>query len=142
MLYCSPVWCSFTDAREQGALEGIIRKLVRLDFLPLSTLTFEVLCNKTDSNLSACILNNNSCYVLHKLLPPIRITRYSMCPRSHNRELPVFVYLSKKCFLTRMLYKSSCFLYTPGHLNFTFLPYLPEPILAPFSRFSITVSSS
>src|SRR6218665_3349717 len=110
MLYCSPVWCSFTDTREQGALEGIIRKLVRLDFLPLSTLTFEVLCNKADSNLSAFSLNNNSCHVLHKLLPPIRITRYSI--------------------------------YTPGHLNFTFLPYLPEPIFPSFSRFSITVSSS
>ena len=104
MLHCSHVWWGFKDAQEQGALEGIIRKLVRLGFLPLSTPTFEVLCNKADSNLFACILNN-PCHFLHKLLPPIRITRYSMDPRSHNRELHIFDYISKKCFLTRMLYK-------------------------------------
>jgi len=101
MLYCSAVWWGFTDAQERGALEEIIRKLVRLGFLPLSTTTFEALCNKADSNLFACILNS-PCHVLPKLLPPIRITRYSLRPRSHNRELPVFNYLSKKCF--RMLY--------------------------------------
>src|SRR6218665_1140740 len=36
-----------------------------------------------------CMLSN-SCHVLHKLLLPIRITRYSMRTGSHNRELSVF----------------------------------------------------
>jgi len=53
MLYCSPVWWSFTDAQERGAGEGITQKLVRLDFLPLSIPIYEVLCNKADSNPSA-----------------------------------------------------------------------------------------
>src|SRR6218665_473272 len=83
-LYSSVNPCCFKDAQERGALEGIIWKLVRLGFLPLSTSTFEALCSKADSNLFACILNN-PCHVLHKLLRPIRITRYSMRPRSHNR---------------------------------------------------------
>src|SRR6218665_126062 len=66
--------------------------------------TFEVLCNTADINLLACILNN-SCHVLHKLLLLIELSCYSMRPWSHNRELPIFDYLTKKCFITRMLYK-------------------------------------
>src|SRR6218665_324789 len=77
------------------ALEGIVRKLVRFCYLPLSTPTCEILCNKANSNLFACNLNN-PCHVLHKLMPPIRITRYSMRHRSHNRELPMSDYLSMK----------------------------------------------
>jgi len=46
-------------------------------FLPLST-------TNLTPNPFACILNN-TCRVLHKLLQLIRITRYSMHPRSHNR---------------------------------------------------------
>src|SRR6218665_1458747 len=99
-------------SQERGALKGIIRKLVRLGYLFfLSTPTFDVLCNTADSNLLAIILNN-SCHFLHKLLPPIKITRYSMRLRSHNRELPTLDsnIMSKKRFLTRMLYKYSWFL--------------------------------
>ena len=72
-----------------GIHEGIIRKLVRLGHSPLSISSFKVLCNTTESSLFACILNN-SCHVLHNLLPLIKITRYFMRTRSHNRELPMF----------------------------------------------------
>ena len=56
------------------------------------------------TKLFACILHN-PCHVLHKLLTPIKQSRYSLRPRSHNRELPMFDSLSQKCFLARMLYK-------------------------------------
>jgi len=82
------------DADERGVLERIIRKLVRFCYLPSSAARGEVLCNKADSILFACILNN-FCNALHKLLPMIRTTRYSMGTRSHNRELHVLDYLSK-----------------------------------------------
>src|SRR6218665_1990302 len=70
--YCSPVRRGFTDSQE-----GIVRKWVRLSYLSLSAPTFEILCNKAGCNLLACIFNY-SCHVLHKLLPPVRITRYSI----------------------------------------------------------------
>src|SRR6218665_686489 len=65
MLYCLPAWWGFTDAQERRSLEGIIRKLVRLGYLPLSASTFEVLCNKADSKLCLCILTS-TCRVLHQ----------------------------------------------------------------------------
>src|SRR6218665_49608 len=54
---------------------------VRLGYLPLSTHTFDVLCNTADNNLFACVLNNPF-HVLHKLF-----TQYSMRPQSPNRDL-------------------------------------------------------
>ena len=87
MLYCSPVWWGFARVQEREALEGIIRRLVRQGYLPLSSVSFETLCSNADTRLFACILHN-PCHVLHKLLPPIKQSRYSLRPRSHNRELP------------------------------------------------------
>jgi len=104
MLYCSPVWWGFARVQEREALEGIIRRLVRQGYLPPSSPSFETLCSNADTRLFACILHN-PCHVLHKLLPPIKQSRYSLRPRSHNRELPMFDNLSQKCFLARMLYK-------------------------------------
>src|SRR6218665_3526052 len=69
--------------------EVTIQKLVRLGYLPLSTPSFEVLCNTANSNLFACILNNSR-YAWHRLIPPIRITLYSMRTRSRNREISRF----------------------------------------------------
>src|SRR6218665_906530 len=38
--------------------EEVGRPIRRLGYLPLSTATFEVLCNTADTNLFTCILNN------------------------------------------------------------------------------------
>jgi len=46
MLHCSPVWWGFTEAEERGALEEIIRKLVRLWFLRLSAPTLRFFATK------------------------------------------------------------------------------------------------
>jgi hypothetical protein len=104
MLYCSPVWYGFANCQEREALESIIRKLVRQGYLPSSSPSFEVLCNKADASLFSSILHD-PCHVLHSMLPPIKITGYSLRQRPHNRELPRFNFQSKKCFLARMLYK-------------------------------------
>jgi len=104
MLYCSPVWWGFAGVQERETLEGIIRRLVHQGYLPHSSPTFKTLCDKAEASLCSHILRN-PCHVLHKLLPPIKHSFYSMRPRPHNRELPRFDTLSQKCFFARMLYK-------------------------------------
>ena len=104
MLYCSPVWWGFAGVQERETLEGIIRRLVRQGYLPHSSPTFKALCDKAEASLFSRVLRN-PCHVLHKLLPPIKHSFYSMRPRPHNRELPRFDTLSQKCFFARMLYK-------------------------------------
>jgi len=104
MMYCSPVWWGFVGGHEREVLGGIIRKLVRQGYLPVSSPSFEALCNNADASLFTSILHN-PCHVLHKLLPSVKKSHYSMRPRFHNRELPMFDSLSQKLFLARMLYK-------------------------------------
>src|SRR6218665_896920 len=69
--------------RSEGAMEGIIRKWVHLGSLPLSTLSFEILCNTTDSNLSILVMYCISCYHRLRLLAipcnPGFITESSLC---------------------------------------------------------------
>jgi len=95
-----------------GALEGIIRKLVRLGCLPLSTPTFEVLCNKADSNPFACIWNDTC-----------PMTCISCYHRLGSLAIPCAPDLKRKCFLTRMLYMLFRVLLTHQcYLNFIYSP--------------------
>src|SRR6218665_852364 len=82
-----------------------------------------------------------------KLVPLIRLTRYSMRTRCHNRELPMFENLFGKCCLTKMLYKRSRFSKIWSVKLSTFAlkirPYLSPTYLfprysttSPFSKFS------
>lgn len=104
MLYSSPVWWGFTNSGERDRLSALIRKLKRQGFLPSDTPTFDQLCSKADDALFAAILHDPG-HVLHDLLPPIRISVYSLRPRSHNREIPRCDPLTGKGFITRLLYK-------------------------------------
>ena len=55
MLYCSPVCKGLARAQERETPEGIIRRLVRQRYLPLSSLSFETLRSNADTRLFACI---------------------------------------------------------------------------------------
>src|SRR5688572_25104108 len=68
MLYCSQVWWGFASKQELDSLSALVRKLVRLGFLPKSFPTFEELCKKADIDLFRNILTNTS-HTLHDLLP-------------------------------------------------------------------------
>src|SRR6218665_2022850 len=70
--------------RSEGLLRESPRKLVRLGYLPLSTLSFEVLCNTADFSLFACILTN-SCHLCISCYHRLGSLAYSMRPRSHKR---------------------------------------------------------
>ena len=61
--------------------------MVRLKFLPADQIMFDDLCHRADSSLFSSVLHNPS-DVLNGLLPPIKNVKYSLRPRSHNREIP------------------------------------------------------
>ena len=54
---------------------------------------------------SSSALSSNPGHVLHDLLLPAQVTRYSIRLRSHNREIPCCDSLTVKEFVSRMLYR-------------------------------------
>ena len=81
MLYCSQVWWGFASKQELDSLSALVRKLVRLGFLPKSFPTFEELCKKADIDLFRNILTNTS-HTLHDLLP-LSIVLVMTCAHAH-----------------------------------------------------------
>ena len=107
MLYASPVWWGFIDAGSRNEIEAVIRRLIRLNYLPSEFGLFEEMCRKADTALFSAVLNDST-HVLHHLLPPVKIVPYEMRPRAHNRCLPKNLSCTQqKSFLNRMLYKDS-----------------------------------
>ena len=83
LLYASPAWYGFAHAGQRARFNAIIQKLIRLKFLPADQLTFKDLCDRADSSLFSSVLYDPS-HVLGNLLPPIKVTTYSLRPRAHN----------------------------------------------------------
>ena len=52
LLYASPVWWGFANAGERNRLKSVLRKLIRLGFLPDDTPCFEEYCSRADCSLS------------------------------------------------------------------------------------------
>ena len=103
LLYASPAWYGFAKAGQRARINAIIRKMVRLKFLPADQKMFDDLCGHADSSLFSSVLHNPS-HVLNCLLPPIKNVTYSLRPRSHNREIPHADALTRCGFITRMLF--------------------------------------
>ena len=103
MLYAAPAWWGFVGGEGRSRLQATIRRLVRSRYLPESYQSFEQLCQKADCNLFSTIISNPA-HVLHQLLPPVKTVSYSLRPRTHNRIIPKANSLSRKTFVTRMLY--------------------------------------
>jgi hypothetical protein len=104
LLYASSAWSGFANAGQLERINGLIRRMVRYKFLPEDQTSFEKLCECADSSLFNMILHNPS-HVLYRFLPPIRNVTYSLRPRPHNREIPCADTLTRRGFITRMLYK-------------------------------------
>ena len=103
MLYAAPAWWGFAGQQERGRLQAILDRLIRMNYLPEDNPTFEALCSTADGRLFAALLLNPG-HVLNPLLPPLRPQPYSMRPRLHDRIIPRADNLTRKSFLTRMLY--------------------------------------
>ena len=103
ILYASPAWFGFANADQRTRINAIIRKMIRLGYLPADQPLLEVLCNRADQSLFTSVLHNPG-HVLHDLLPPVKVTTYSLRPRSHNRVIPFANAFTRRGFIFRMIY--------------------------------------
>ena len=107
MLYASPVWWGFIDAGSRNEIEAVIRRLIRLNYLPSEFGLFEEMCRKADTALFSAVLTDST-HVLNHLLPPVKDVGYNLRPRTHDRCLPGRLSsLQKKNFLNRLLFLDS-----------------------------------
>ena len=107
MLYASPVWWGFIDAGSRDEIEAVIRRLIRLNYLPSEFGLFEEMCRKADTALFSAVLTDST-HVLNHLLPPVKDVGYNLRPRTHDRCLPGRLSsLQKKNFLNRLLFLDS-----------------------------------
>jgi hypothetical protein len=103
MLYASPAWWGFASQHYKNMLKSIVKKLIRLGYLPAGAPTFDQLCRKADVGLFTGVLKNPG-HVLHKLLPPKKFKPYTLRPRSHDRILTPLDNNLRKNFIGRMLF--------------------------------------
>ena len=73
MVYASPVWWGFIDAGSRNEIEAVIRRLIRLNYLPSQFGVFEELCRKADKAIFSDVWND-SIHVLNNLLPPLKMS--------------------------------------------------------------------
>ena len=107
MLYASPVWWGFIDAGSRNEIEAVIRRLIRLNYLPTEFGLFEEMCRKADTALFSAVLNDST-HVLNHLLPPVKDVEYNLRPRTHDRCLPSRLSsLQRKNFFNRLLFLDS-----------------------------------
>ncbi|MFZ2537385.1 MAG: reverse transcriptase family protein, partial [Oscillospiraceae bacterium] len=107
MLYASPVWWGFMSETQKARLNAVIRRAVKLSYLPHKFCSFIDLCDQSDESLFSQILNNHH-HVIHHLLPEKKVDSYNLRQRSHDRILPLLhTSLLKNNFLNRMLYLNS-----------------------------------
>src|SRR5678816_3777239 len=88
-------------------LQATIRRLVRSRYMYCiyrnPTKVSSNYAKKRLSLFSAIV--SNPAHVLHQLLPPVKTVSYSLRPRTHNKIIPKANSLSRKIFVTRMLYR-------------------------------------
>ncbi len=105
--YAISAWVGFASQGDIDRLQKIINKATRWGLdggFPLPSIL--TIANSQDKNLFARVLRNPS-HVLHSSLPPINPQVHSLRPRSHNRLLTISSSLSRKNFMTRMLFSSA-----------------------------------
>ena len=90
MLYASPAWWGFVGQDGRTRLQALLRRLIRLRYLPENNPSFEQLCQSADPRLFGAV-RADAGHVLHDLLPPIKtvVGLYALRPRKHDRIIPV-----------------------------------------------------
>ena len=105
MMYASQAWFGLLKESEAMRLQAILKRAIKQGLLPKETKTFAEMCDIADKTLFKNIQANRH-HVLYNLLPPIKLTPYSLRPRIHNREIPAENdYIVRKKFVFRMIYK-------------------------------------
>lgn len=107
LTYASPAWWGLLDAGDKIQLEAAFRKVYKQGLVSPTLKTLSEICNASDSALFASILGNKQ-HVLHKLLPPVKVTNHFLRKRAHNRVIPADKDgLLRKTFIFRMLHLDS-----------------------------------
>ena len=105
LTYACSAWWGFLSSSDLQRLNSLLRKTSKWNLLNNTPPTFQSLCEKSDSTLFKAIISNHN-HALHHLLPPVKISKYNLRNRPHNRTLPLNdTALNSKNFLNRMLYK-------------------------------------
>jgi len=100
LLYASFAWAGFISASTWQKYEAFLRRAIRLGYYGHEVLTFSTLLDRADSRLFNKIMVNSN-HVLHPMLPPPKVTPYSLRPVHHDRVLPI---KDSKNFISRLLY--------------------------------------
>ena len=103
LMYASPAWWGYTNAKDRKRLDQIISKLKRMGLLDSISPSADSLAEEADSRLFSAIRFNPE-HILHRLLPTHRSqTRYVLRPRTHDFKLP---FKDDRNFVSRVLYKN------------------------------------
>jgi hypothetical protein len=101
--YGSPAWWGFANRSHIDCLEGALRRASRWGLYPQAGPSLTTIALNSDISLFKKVLGNSN-HVMHSLLPPIKITPYSLRPRAHDRVLPLKTTTLAKNFIYRLLY--------------------------------------
>ena len=105
--YCSPAWRGYLQADDIARMEAFLRKAIKYNYCPLTSLPLSDMLDKLDTKLFHSIVSNPN-HVLHPQLPPKADHKYNLRPRPHNLSLPTKTSaLNARGFITRMIYKDS-----------------------------------
>src|SRR5260221_12771155 len=102
--YAIPSWRGFATSEELARLQKVLNRAFRWGLhggTPLHTL--DALADRADKLLFKK-LTNNPAHVLHALLPPERSLSSALRQRPHNFQLSLTTNLSRKNFISRMLF--------------------------------------
>src|SRR6476469_4470975 len=77
LLYFSPAWAGFISASTLQKYEAFLRRAIRLGYYGHEVLTFSTLLDRANPRLFNKIMVNSS-HVLHPMLPPPKVTHYSL----------------------------------------------------------------
>jgi hypothetical protein len=100
LLYAAPAWWGYASGEDREKLERMLRRMRRLGFLPMNSLSFEEMATMADGGLLRAVIQNEF-HVLRGLFPPVAERRYNLRPRRHPFELPL---KDNKNFIPRVLY--------------------------------------
>ena len=106
LVYGSPAWRSFATLSQLDRPEALIMRAKRCLVYPPNGSSFAGIMDDADIKLFSRVLGNDK-HVLHHLLPPEKVSVYSLRAKAHNRILPIKKNLSLKNFLLRLLYKDA-----------------------------------
>lgn len=69
LLYAAPACWEFVSPQENGRIQSVMNRLIRLRYIPSDKSIFEQLCRHADLCLFSAMLSNPG-HVLHRLLTP------------------------------------------------------------------------